>query len=246
MERPKRREVRREPLAAELEQPDRRVDVLEPVVAEVDERDVGAKEVTRRARDDDLPAVADGRDTRGVMDVQTDVALAAQVRFARMDAHANADGLVVRPRLCGKRALGVGRGLDRACRRREREKERVALRVDLGAVVPSDGLTEDEAMKLQRVAVRGSEPPEQVGGALDVREEQRDGAGREAACRGRRHDASPGGPDAYSCPRPSDRLIFSSAVRTSTRNDFGVHRAPGRDSRGRSPCSCRQRVRTPL
>ena len=103
----------------------------------------------------------------------------------------------------------------------------------LGAVVPADGLAEDESMQLQHVAVHGSEPPEQIGGALDVREEQGDGAGREAACRGRRHVASPGGPDSYCCSGLSHDAIFSSAVRRSTRNVFGSARCRSRQPRSK-------------
>jgi len=116
--RPKRRcrrqrEVR---LAEGLERSERLVadlveaelaDVLEPVFAEV--ADISRiNELSRRLREEDLPAVARSRDSGSAVDVDADVTFFGQDRLARVDSDARTD-----------RALGSQRSLriDRGCER---------------------------------------------------------------------------------------------------------------------------------
>ena len=69
----------------------------------------------------------------------------------------------------------------RSRRRGEGEEERVALRVHLDtAVRPNAGLADQRGGARQRLGVRlGAELVQQLRRALDVREEERDGAGRQ-------------------------------------------------------------------
>ena len=205
VQRPQRRELELEALAAELEQPNRRVDVLQPVIAQVDQDLLRAEQVPGRARDDDLTAVGGGGDPRRLMDVEAHVARVALLGLAGVDAHSDSDGRPG-PRVRGERALRVGRRTDGAGRGREREEERVALRVDLDSLVGHDGFAQHASMRLEDVAVRRPESPQQGRRPLDVGEEQRDRAGGKAAGRGRGHGFL---------------LSFSPAVSRSTRSVLG-------------------------
>ena len=65
---------------------------------------------------------------------------------------------------------------------RESEEERVSLSVYLGAAVTSTGFADDAAVLGERLGVPiRAELPEELGRSLNVREEERDGAGRELA-----------------------------------------------------------------
>ena len=78
----------------------------------------------------------------------------------------------------------AGRG-DGARRGREGDEERVALRVDLDAAVRGEGVAQHAPVLGERLRVRlGPERVQQPRRALDVREEERDGAGRELGAHG--------------------------------------------------------------
>jgi hypothetical protein len=129
---------------------------------------VGAREVARRLRDEDLPAVADRSDASCAMDVDADVALLGEERLARVQAHPDADrsGL--------ERNLSVdSRG---KCIRgpREGDEERVSLRVDLDATVPAKTFTQRLSMVAKHIRVRIAELVQQPSRSLDVREEEGD------------------------------------------------------------------------
>ena len=73
-----------------------------------------------------------------------------------------------------------GRRRERARRRREGEEEGVALRIDLDAALGGACLTDHSAVLGERLCVAlGAELVQQPRRALDVREEEGDGAGRE-------------------------------------------------------------------
>ena len=116
----------------------RLVDVLQLPLPQREDGDAfrqrRADERTRRLREEDVAALGRGADASGAHDVEAEVPLAAERRLARVEPHAHAHGRVVRPD--GRRVgtLRFHRGLDRVACPREREEERVALRVDLDAV----------------------------------------------------------------------------------------------------------------
>ena len=78
-------------------------------------------------------------------------------------------------------ALREGRrGGERSRRGREREEEGVTLRVDLDPALRGTGLADDAAVLGERIGVAlGAERVQQPRRALDVGEEEGDGAGRE-------------------------------------------------------------------
>ena len=125
-----------------------------------------------RLGEDDLPAVRGGRDPRRAVDVDPDVALVRHDRLAGVDAHAHAD----RARLERVARVG-GRGHGVRCAR-ERDEERVALRVDLDAVVSRERISQGAAVLGEELGVAGSVLLEKPRRALDVGEQERDGAGR--------------------------------------------------------------------
>ena len=135
VERPEGREV----ALAELEEALCADQVLQAVLAEVADRSVRREEAARRLGDDDLAAVRGGRDPRCSVDVYADVALVGHERLAGVNAHPDAD----RPGL--ERPLRLDRGGDGVGGPRERDEERVALRVHLDAVVPCEGLADRPA-----------------------------------------------------------------------------------------------------
>jgi hypothetical protein len=163
---------RGEGLVADLEQP-QLADVLQAVHAEVAGR-LSVEQVVRRLRDDDLPAVCCAHHARSPVDVRADVASLAHDRLARVHADPHAHRPVAEPR------ESLERRRDCVARRGERDEERVPLRVDLDPAVPFEGVAKCPAVLLEHVRVPlGAELVEQLRRALDVGEEERDGAGGE-------------------------------------------------------------------
>ncbi len=159
------------------------LEVLQPMLAEVAQIDTIrqrlAQQRPRRRRDQDLPAMADARDAAGPMDVEADVGLRREARLPGMETDPDADFAALRPRLGGQRALrphgcrhGAGRG-------REGHEEGVALGADLHAVAGREGLAEQLLVTLEQGGPAVSLRAEQAGRALDVAEEEGDGAGQE-------------------------------------------------------------------
>ena len=116
-------------------------------------------------------------DTGSAMNRKADIALARRRRLPGMDADPNTHVRTVRPGVVGERAL------DRNCRRDgvgstpESDEERVTLRIDLLAPMRRKRLAEHTLLIGQQLAVSGAaELLEQAGGALDVREQEGDGA----------------------------------------------------------------------
>ncbi len=116
--------------------------------------------------------MAHGRDPRGAMDVDPDVPLVRDHRFPGVQTHANTD----RAR---KRRLGGTRGRNGVRGARERDEEGISLRVHLHAPVASKGPTQNAAMLPQRLHIGVAEFVQQPRRPLDVREQERDGAGRQ-------------------------------------------------------------------
>jgi hypothetical protein len=105
------------------------------------------------------------------MHIGPDVALLAEVGCAGVDAHAHAD------RSGSQSIARPGSRSARALRRRERDEERVTLRIDLYAPVRGERLTQDASMLGERLRVfRCAEEVQELRGTLDVREQERDRA----------------------------------------------------------------------
>ena len=88
-----------------------------------------------------------------------------------MDADPDAD------RPAGERVLRIGGGLERRSRTGEGEEEGISLRVDLHPTVVGKGRAYGRTVLGERLCVAlGAELVQEGSGALDVGEDERDGA----------------------------------------------------------------------
>ena len=133
---------------------------------------------SRGLGEEDLAAVARGADARGPHDVEPDVSLVADRRFAGVQAHANPYVGASRPLVLGERALSRDCRGHRLARPRERVEERVSLGVDLAPARCAERLAEDPPVVGDHRAVLVAEVLEQLRRALDVSEQEGDGPGR--------------------------------------------------------------------
>ncbi len=119
--------------------------------------------------------MAGGGDARRAHDVETEVALLADVRLARVEPHAYEHLAPARPFVVVECPLRVDRRGDCVARPREREEEGVALRIDLGAAVRAERLPHEPAV-IGRDAPVGlvAEFLQQTRRPLDVGEDERD------------------------------------------------------------------------
>ena len=147
-------------------------EILEPVLAEVGE--VGFDQRRRRSGDEDLAAVARRRDPSRAVDVLADIALVSEERRARVDSGPDTNP----PAHC--QSFGEVRGRSHGTGRcREREEERVPLRVDLDATLVGAGVAYHRAVVGERVRVPlGAELAQQRGRSFNVGEDEGDSAGR--------------------------------------------------------------------
>jgi hypothetical protein len=98
-----------------------------------------------------------------------------------VEAHAHPDRRTCRPVRLGQGTLRRRGGPDRIARLLERCEERVALTVDLDPARVGKRVPEDRVVRRERLAVPlVAELAEQLGRALDVGEEEGDGARRRA------------------------------------------------------------------
>ena len=102
------------------------------------------------------------------------VALVADRRLARVEAHSHPDLRTVRPGVGAQGALGSDRSSRGVARAREREEEGVALGVDLGPAGASERLADEPPVLANDLRVAISELLQEPGRALDVREDERD------------------------------------------------------------------------
>ena len=112
------------------------------------------------------------RNASRTMHIDADVAVLGDERFSGVETHAHAD------RTIGERVTAFGRGRQRLPRLRERDEERVALRVHLEAAVPREGVTQHPPVLRQHLRVGVPELVQQPRRALDVGEKESDGSGR--------------------------------------------------------------------
>ena len=106
------------------------------------------------------------------MHVDADVPLVGHERLTRVHSHPHAN----RPR---QRGLCIACRCQRLGGAREHDEERVALRVHLHAVVPRESVTQDAAVLGEHLGVLVAQFVQQARRALDVREQEGDGAGGE-------------------------------------------------------------------
>ena len=183
VERSQLRELVLQPVDVELIEALRLIDVLQAPFAQISNRDTRREvflgQLPRRGREQHLAAVAGRADTRGAMDADPDVALLAHPRLTRVQAHAHSDCTSVRPALGRQVALSVDGGRDGVGSRAEGDEERIALRVHHPPVVGGEGTTQQPLVLGEhlRVAV-AAQLMEQLGRALDVREQEGDGPAR--------------------------------------------------------------------
>jgi hypothetical protein len=154
--------------------PLRRRQVLESMLAEIPEVRGALEEIRRRPRQLHLSAVRSSRDPRRAMYIHTDVTVIRQQRFPRVEAHPHAQ------RAFSQRVLRFGGRCHRVARGRERDEERVALRVHLDTPVPRNRIPHPLPVPRQfaRVLLRPQLVQERCR-LLHICEEERDGAARE-------------------------------------------------------------------
>ena len=172
----KRREVARQAVGEHLvdrlrvRQP---LETVRPEVAGLDFRD----ERRRRRREQDLAAVARRRDPRRADHVEARVPLVTEMRDTRMEPHPHLHDdpvgppMVADPRLPGERRAQSRLNLV------EDGRDLVACCVDLGAAVRCDLLAQQAADVGDEARVAAPGAPDELGRALDVREEEGDGSG---------------------------------------------------------------------
>ena len=133
----------------------------------------------RGERDEYLASVRRGHDPRGAVHAEAVVPLLRHGRLGCVDAHSHAKAASRRPFLRSERVLAVDRGGGRLLGAREREEERVALIVDFLASVLADGRAQDLPVVGEHVSVPLAQMLQQLRRALDVREHEGDGSGRQ-------------------------------------------------------------------
>ena len=177
-------ELRRQTSGHDLVEALRPRHVLELVFAHIEEVDcpgqITRDEVVRRLRNQDLAAVADPPDARRPMDIQADQAGLRASRLTGVDAHAHADPGFIGPGMSGQPALGLDRRQQGSARRRERVVEAVPCRALLGAILGTEGVAEQPMVVCEDRCIALAKRLQQLGRALDVREDERDCAGGDA------------------------------------------------------------------
>ena len=160
-----------------------RAEVLQAVRAErldaCQRRQVIAAEVVRRLGQQRLAAVACRQQTRNPVQRRAEIITVAQLDRTRMERHAHAELGSFRPRLPVNRTLRVEGRRHRVGRRVERRAEGIAAGLENVAVVIVDAMAQQGVVARKGGAHRHGVRFPQPRAALDVGEEQRDGAGRE-------------------------------------------------------------------
>jgi hypothetical protein len=173
----KRREVAIHAFGDELEDPLGPSQVLEPVLSEVDQRvlrrEVVLHQLSRGLGKEHLAAVPGSGEAGPSMNVHPGVAFCGSERLAGMNSHPHPH------RSRDESALGIGRGSDGICGSGESDEKGIALRVDLDPAVLSESASQDAPVLGEDVRVPLPELVEQPRRALDVREEEGDGPGRQ-------------------------------------------------------------------
>jgi hypothetical protein len=176
--RPQPREVRGQAVDVQLVEGGRAGEVLEPVPAQAAQgqagRQVLAEEGRDRLRQDDLVAGGGRGDPGRLVHGQSHVAAGDDGGLAAVQTHAHVHAQRVRPRVRGEGSLGVGRGRHRLSSGREGHEEGIALGVHLVAVVGGERVPQQALVRRQHRRVGLRVPAQELGGTLDVGEEEGD------------------------------------------------------------------------
>ena len=130
----------------------------------------------RVERREHLAAVAGADDASRLMQRERDVVAVSWMGDAGVQAHANADDCVDRPRHGAQLRLRVNSGFERRRGGAEGDEQRIPLRLEVDTAVPRDGGAQHVEMQIQQRRPPLPESPEQAGGALDVGQQERDQA----------------------------------------------------------------------
>ena len=131
-----------------------------------------ADERPRDVGDEDLAALGLGGDTGGEIDRAAEVAVVLGDDVTGVDAHAHAD------RMLGERTLDRAGAQHRLARAGEGEHERVALLLDLGAVMALEQVADERVVVAEEQACPLlTQTLQHLRRALDVREDDRHRAG---------------------------------------------------------------------
>ena len=160
-------------LRPELEDPLGLVEAAQPVLAEVTHVGVRGERRPRGRRDQHLAAVAGRADPSGTVHVDSDVAAVDAHRLAGMDAHPDAQRVVM-SRLDRER-----RGY-RAFRSAKAEGEFVPAAVDLLTRLRLRGVADDLPVPGEGGRIGVAQLLDEARRALDVREQEGDAQGRES------------------------------------------------------------------
>ena len=180
---PGRRKFRRQTGDDEIVKMLKMQDVLQPVLAQVAQRDPHRERVLHQAagcsRNDDLSAMGCVGDASGSMHVHAHVMGTADDPLTGVEAHADPHPRALGPIVGLKVALGHHGGVDCALRTCEGGEKRVAGGVHLRAVTRRNGAADDAGMFAANLRVGIAQSVHQSSRALDVGEEERDGAARQ-------------------------------------------------------------------
>jgi len=142
------------------------------MVAQLTQLRFRVEQLSRRLREENLPAVPGAHDPGRPVHVSAHIPLLGYDRLTGVDTDPNANTPAC------ERLLGVSSGTHRVGRARESNKERVPLSVHFDPAVVRERLAQHSAMLGDHVRVPLAELVQKARRALDVREEQRDRAGR--------------------------------------------------------------------
>src|SRR4051794_6167269 len=115
-------------------------------------------------------------DAGGAVDVKANIALAASLGVAGMQPDAGRHADTLGPGMVGEGTLDLDGGLHRVDGAGKGDKEAVALRIDLTAVVRLKDRAQQHTVLSEHIAVAWPKALEQLRRALDVGEEQGDRA----------------------------------------------------------------------
>ena len=132
-----------------------------------------------RGGEQDLASVGAGADAGSTRDRQPDVTITGHLWVSGVDAHAHLDLDSVGPDVLGQRRLGGSGSLGRLTGAGEGHEERLRLAVDHHSLVGVERLFQQTAVLSDHLLVSLAETVLQLRGALNVGEEQSDGAVRE-------------------------------------------------------------------
>jgi hypothetical protein len=132
-------------------------EVLHPVETKIPEKGAYGHRVadqgSRRGRDHDLTPVGDCRNPSSTVNVETDKANCCLRRLAGVDAHADANRFASCPWVRNECLLNLDRRGHAGARRRERREQRVALGVNLLAVVCYEAGPDEPMMNRENLRV---------------------------------------------------------------------------------------------